>query len=89
MFQNVRHATTEAFLIKDHNGYCARLYENADDNSLYSVWRYCQNGGFTVLQMTRKGKYETKFYQSFVKFVLQISSLLINLVWPKNFNLQI
>ena len=55
MFQKVRHATTEAFLIKDLNGYCARLYENADDN-LYSAWKYCQNGGFTVLQMTRKGK---------------------------------
>ncbi|XP_057293625.1 uncharacterized protein LOC130622207 [Hydractinia symbiolongicarpus] len=55
MFQKVRHPAGESFLIKDLNGYCASLTEDESTGQLYTKWKFCLKGGFTILQMSRDG----------------------------------
>ena len=57
MFQKVRVTSGEAFLIKDRNGYCAELSENKNSRKLYTTWKYCVKGGFTILEMSREGMF--------------------------------
>ena len=57
MFQKVRHFSGESFLIKDLNGDCAQIVVEPQNRKLYCKWRKCQAGGFTILQMSRKGNY--------------------------------
>lgn len=57
MFQKVASQAEESFLIKDHNGYCARIQEadNPKKNKIFSIWRTCHRGGFTIFKLTREG----------------------------------
>jgi len=66
MFQKVASKAEESFLIKDYNGNCARIDEtetqNEGENRIYSIWRTCRTGGFTIFKLTREGKHFSNFH---------------------------
>ncbi|XP_066932534.1 uncharacterized protein [Clytia hemisphaerica] len=57
MFQKVVSKAEVSFLIKDYNGYCARIQETdpTSESKIFSIWRTCHRGGFTIFKLTREG----------------------------------
>ena len=76
-FQKVKSKSGISILLKHREtGQCAKIHENQLTNDLFTIWRKCQDGGFTVLSLSRRGK-RSNFLYHIRFFVLYIFNVLL------------